>query len=55
MVASPIADPGVLSSTLAWSHTLVEIDHEIFSTLILLLPLIQEGAKVCAQSTQVNH
>ena len=25
------------------SHTFVEIDHEILSTVILLLPLIQEG------------
>ena len=24
-------------------HSFVEIDHEIFSTVILLLPLIQEG------------
>ena len=24
-------------------HTFVEIDHEIFSLFILLLPLIQEG------------
>ena len=24
-------------------HTIVEIDHEIFSTVILSLPLIQEG------------
>ena len=33
------ADPGVVSSIPAWSHTFVEIDHEIISTLILL-PLI---------------
>ena len=26
-----------------WQHFLVEIDHEIFSTVILSLPLIQEG------------
>ena len=36
-------------------HSFVEIDHEIFSTVILSLPLIQEGqlsvflAKECAQ------
>ena len=24
-------------------HSFVEIDHEIFSTIILFLPLIQEG------------
>ena len=42
-VASMIAYTGVASSILAWSHTLVEIDHEILSTVILFLPLIQEG------------
>ena len=25
------------------SHIFMEIDHEVFSTVILLLPLIQEG------------
>ena len=43
LVASQIADPGVVSLTAAWPHTFVEIDHELFSTIILLLPLIQEG------------
>ena len=33
-VASPTADPGVASSILTRSHTLVEIDHEIISTFI---------------------
>ena len=28
---------------LSVSHSFVEIDHEIFSTVILSLPLIQEG------------
>ena len=41
-VVSPIADPGVMSLIPARSHTFVEIDHEILSTIILLLPLIQE-------------
>ena len=41
---------------LARSHFFVEIDHKIFSIVILLLQLIQEGfcqlqAKVCAQCT----
>ena len=45
-VASLTADPGVASSIPAWSNTLVEIDHEIFSTVILLLPLIQERAVI---------
>ena len=31
------ADPGVVSSIPARSHTFVEIDHEIISTVILLL------------------
>ena len=26
-----------------WQHSFVETDHEIFSTVILSLPLIQEG------------
>ena len=26
-----------------WQHSFVEVDHEIFSTVILSLPLIQEG------------
>ena len=38
-----VANPGVASSISARSYTSVEIDHEIFSTVILLLPLIQEG------------
>ena len=33
------ADPGVASLIPARSHTFVEIDHEIISTVILLLPL----------------
>ena len=31
------------SKPIGWQHSLVEIDHEIFSTVILSLPLIQEG------------
>ena len=30
------ADPGEVSLIPGWSHTLVEIDHEIISTAILL-------------------
>ena len=41
-VARPTADPGVASSILTWSHTFMEIDHKITSTVILLLLLIQE-------------
>ena len=42
-VTSLIADPGVISLILAKSHTIVEIDHEIISTVILLLLMTQEG------------
>ena len=42
-VANQIADPGVVSSILARASTSLEIDHEIFSVLILLPLLIQEG------------
>ena len=52
------ADPGVASSIPAWSHTFVEIDHEIISTVILLPSAesfkkgcCQLQAKVCARST----
>ena len=41
-VASQTADSGVVSFMSARSHTFVDIDHEIISTVILLLPLIQE-------------
>ena len=30
-------------TTLGRQHSFVEIDHEMFSTIILSLPLIQEG------------
>ena len=52
------ADPGVVSSIPARYHTLVEIDHEIISTVILFssADLFKKGcgqlqAKVCAQIT----
>ena len=55
--ASLTADPGVASLILARSHTFVEIDHGIISTVILL-PSNEsfqgsgtEKAKVCARST----
>ena len=56
--ASPTADPGVLSLILSQSHTFVEIDQEIISTVILLPSAAsfkkgccQLQAKVCARST----
>ena len=52
------ADPGVASSIPARSHTFVENDHEIISTIILLPSAdsfkkgcCQLQAKVCAQIT----
>ena len=42
LVRSQIAYPGDVSLIPAHLHTLVEIDHEMFSKVILLLPLIQE-------------
>ena len=52
------ADPGVASSIPARSHTFVEIDHEIISTVFLLPSAdsfkkgcCQLQAKVCAQIT----
>ena len=57
LVASPVADPGLTKTIPAQSHAFVEIDHERISTVILLLPLIQNGcqlqAKVCARSTDL--
>ena len=56
--ASLTADPGVASSIPARSHTFVEIDHEIISTVNLLPSAesfkkgcCQLQAKVCARST----
>ena len=52
------AIPGVVSLIPAWSHTFVEMDHEIISTVILLpsTDLFKKGccqlqAKVCARIT----
>ena len=52
------ADPGVASSIQVRSHTFVEIDHEMVSTVILLPSAdsfkkgcCQLQAKVCAQIT----
>ena len=46
--ASLTADPGVASLIPAWSHTYVEIDHEIIST-VLLLPSAESFKKGCCQ------
>ena len=56
--ANLTADPGVTSSIPARSHTFMEIDHEIFSTVIFLPSAesfkkgcCQLQAKVCARSS----
>ena len=46
--ASLTADPGVASSIPARSHTFMEIDHEIISTVILL-PSAESFKKGCCQ------
>ena len=46
--ASLTADPGVASSIPARSHTFVEIDHEIISTVIPL-PSAESFKKGCCQ------
>ena len=53
LVASLIADPGVLSLIPAWSDTFLEIYHEIFSMVILCLPLSQEVLlSITSESTE---
>ena len=42
------ADPGVASSIPARSHTFVEVDHEMISTVILL-PSAESFKKGCCQ------
>ena len=42
------ADPGVASLIPVWSHTFVEIDHEMISTVILL-PSPDSFKKGCCQ------
>ena len=49
------ADPGIASSIPARSHTFVEIDHEIISTVILLLPLIYSRRVVVSYKRKYVH
>ena len=42
------ADPGVASSIPVWSHTFVELDHGMISTVILL-PSTDSFKKGCCQ------
>ena len=46
---SPIVDQGVVNSIPAWSHTFVEIDHEICSTVS------QEGLRKYVHKVMVNR
>ena len=49
------ADPGVASSIPVWSHTFVEIDHEMISTVILLLPPIHLRRVVVSYKRKYVH
>ena len=49
------AYPGVASSIPARSHTFVEIDHEIISTVFLLLPLIHSRRVVVSYKRKYVH
>ena len=40
------ADPGVVSSIPAWSHTFVDIDHEVFISTVILLPSVESSRRV---------
>ena len=53
--ASLIANPGVPSSIPVRSHTFVEIDHEIISTVILLLPLNHSRRVVVSYKRKYVH
>ena len=50
LVESLIADSGVGSA-----HTFMESYHEIFSTVILLLPLIKEGLLSVTSRSMCNE
>ena len=49
------ADTGVVSSIPARYHTFVEIDHEIISTVVLLLPLIYSRRVVVSYKRKYVH
>ena len=49
------ADPGVASSIPVRSHSFVEIDHEMISTVILLLPLIHSRRVVVSYKRKFVH
>ena len=49
------ADPGVASSIPVRSHSFVETDHEMISTVILLLPLIHSRRVVVSYKRKYVH
>ena len=49
------ADPGVASLIPVRSHTFVEIDHEMISTVILPLPLIHSRRVVVSYKRKYVH
>ena len=49
------ADPGVASLIPVRSNTFVEIDHEMISTVILLLPLIHSRRVVVSYKRKYVH
>ena len=49
------ADPGVASSIPGRYHTFVEMDHEIISAVILLLPLIYSRRVVVSYKRKYVH
>ena len=49
------ADPGVASSIPVRSHTFVEIDHEMISTVILRLPLSHSRRVVVSYKRKYVH
>ena len=53
--ASLTADLGITSLILARSHTFVEIDYEIISTVILLLPLNHSRRVVISYKQKYVH
>ena len=54
-VASLTADPGIASLVMARSHTFMEIDHEIFSMVILFLLLTQGYKRKYVHKVLVNR
>ena len=49
--ASLTADPGVASTIPTWSHTFVEIDYEIIST-VFLLPSLNHSRRIVVSYKQ---